>query len=73
MTFTVTRDQLESKRVELAKEGVPLTGDSGILTDHGVSIDFHYNEPTLTVEITNYGGHPQFIVNHVVSNWFKEK
>lgn len=72
MTFQLTRQQLEAKRALLASEGVVLTGDFGKITDKEVTIQFSYGEPNLIVTVLDYGGHPSFIVNHIVSNWFRE-
>lgn len=70
MTFTLTRQQLESKRSELATKGVQIVGDSGNFSDKGVSIQYTYAEPTLIVTVLDFGGHAHFIVNHIVSDWF---
>jgi len=71
MTFTLTRQQLEAKRSQLASQGVELTGDSGKIEKNGVTVQFTYGEPTLVVTVLDFGGHPSFFVNHAISGWFK--
>ncbi len=75
MTFTLTPDQFDACRAKLAAvQGVTIqavTGDAGTVEAQGVVAEFTYAAPTLTVTVTNYGGHPSFFVNHSIKGWFR--
>lgn len=52
LTFTLTREQFEAKRKEAKQSGFDLQGDKGTTpSQHGVTLDYDYVEPTLTITI----------------------
>lgn len=56
MTFTLTREQFEQKKQELAiSQGIVVIGDSSTLSHSGVTVMYSYNQPTstLTIAITS--------------------
>lgn len=51
ITVPLTREQFETKRLEAAKQGFPLQGDSGALKAKGVDLEYAYDGATLALTI----------------------
>ena len=52
LTFTLSREQFEAKRKEAKQSGFDLQGDKGTTpAEHGVTLDYDYREPVLTITI----------------------
>lgn len=69
MTFTLTRDQFIAAKSRLFSGD--FTGDSGRVTFNGVTVEYSYNDPTLLINVLDYGGHFQFLVNSTIKDWFR--
>ncbi|MGA7409032.1 MAG: hypothetical protein WBW33_01020 [Bryobacteraceae bacterium] len=53
LTFTLTREQFEAKRADLAAKGFALAGDSGETPNfEGIVLAYAYSEPTQTLTLT---------------------
>lgn len=58
LTFSLTREQFEAKRSDLAAKGFALTGDSGETPRfEGITLDYAYSEPTQTLTVS-VASHP---------------
>jgi hypothetical protein len=72
LTFTLTRAQLETKRMQLLNEAnILLDGDRGQLTAENCTIQFEYVEPTLTIVVLSKPWiYPESAVAGKISSWF---
>lgn len=69
--YILTRAQLEQVRTDLAKQNIPLKGDSGDISSKGVQLAFEYVEPKLTITVVDHGMLPMFILKSKMNGWFK--
>lgn len=70
MTFTLTRAQLEAKRAELAAKGIILVGDHGsIPAPRGLTIEYEYIEPVLTVNAQGGSDFSIWAARHALTNF----
>ena len=71
LLFTLTRAQLEAKRTALAAQNVVLTGDSGQVSEDGVTLQFDYAEPSLRIDVLHKPGLlPEGILENKIKEWF---
>ena len=72
LTFTLTRSELEAKRLQLLQAGISLTGDSGSFTAQSCTIAFLYREPYLVVNVTDKPFiYPESVVAAKIRSWFQ--
>ena len=73
MQFTLTREQLEAKRVALKEEeGLELTGDHGVIRQMGVTVEYGFEEPVLTVTIIEAPPFLHSLAESRIHEWFGE-
>jgi hypothetical protein len=67
----MTRSQFEQARTKIAAKGVTLVGDAGEVTEAGVTLDFTFVEPKLSINILKCS-YPKFMVEHSIKGWFHD-
>jgi hypothetical protein len=73
LTFTLTRAQLETKRLQLMNQAnILLDGDRGQLTAENCTIQFEYVEPMLTIVVLSKPWiYPESAVAGKITGWFQ--
>jgi len=73
LTFTLTRAQLETKRLQLMNQAnILLDGDAGQFTAESCTIQFSYVEPTLTIQVLAKPWiYPESAVTGKITSWFQ--
>jgi hypothetical protein len=73
LTFTLTRAQLETKRMQLLNQAnILLDGDSGQFTAENCTVRFGYVEPMLTIVVVSKPWiYPESAVAGKITSWFQ--
>ena len=71
----LNREQLEAKRIDADKAGVPVTGDKGSGNAHGVKYDYEYadNQLVVTIEHVSLGDKIAGYNEQKIAELLKEK
>jgi hypothetical protein len=51
--FTINPTQYAALVAKAQAAGIPIVGDSGQASKFGVQVQWHYIDPTLTIQVTN--------------------
>lgn len=69
LTYTLTRAEFTEKQKALAKMGIDAAEDSGTITHTGITAEYKYEEPTLTVTVTH---HPMLLTDGLIQKYANE-
>lgn len=72
MQINLTRAELEAARTRLAAMNIQITGDSGEITNSGVTLDYGYVEPVLVITVKHKPFiYPESAIEAKIRDWFQ--